>query len=366
MLCAIPITLEKVTTIINIKEPNYTTYQTLYNQHLESLSCPCSTISIEQSLFIDIKPIFHIACSSDFVSTAFLNYALNATLVPNWYGYSRFQFIQSLCSLSNSSITENLAIFNKTRFVSGEVLSQEIFNKKAKFIIDNDIQAIISSFTLSYSFIRDIIYGNKLMSGFATNIALILVPTSWGTYAPIYETAIYPGPCDCLVDSCIMPVTIAPPNSGTSFTIPGFYMGCYVVDSTLKSDLQCFFDLNCTMLYLSIYNSTLKFNMSALNRLSTSFPISTPINTLFENLFVEKWITNATHVEYYKQCKPSSCSYTVETDYSLLTVLTMTLGLVGGIRIVLQFIVPKIVWLLYKWYSSNHPGRNDTSITGKV
>jgi hypothetical protein len=355
--------LQQVTKTIPVKQPDYITYQKLFLRHSENLSCPCTTISIEQGMFVDIKPTLHPICSSDFISDTFLNNLLATPLATVSYGHNRFQLIASLCRLSNDTITHSLAVFNNTRFVSGEVLSNDLFNKYINDIVDDYIATIINSFNLSLSFIRHTTIGNKIMNGFGsnTNILTTLNDTVPSTY---YATLHYP-PCDCLLEPCTTLKRIRLPSK-LDFTIPGHYEGCYTVDSVLKSDLQCLFDLNCTTLYLTIYNQT-KFNISILDPSTTRFSVSTSINSLVGDLFVENWTTNISHVHYFNQCKPSSCSYTIQTRDNLLTVLILTIGLLGGLQVVLEFIVPKMIQLIcYRCFIQRVTNDNDRETAGEI
>jgi hypothetical protein len=356
--------LQQVTKTISVKQPDYITYQKLYLQRSENLSCPCTTISVEQGMFVDIKPTFHPICSSDFVSDTFLSYLLATPKVPLWYGYHRFKLIASLCHLSNATITNSLAVFNNSRFVSGEVLSNDLFNKYINDIVDHYIKTINNSFILSLSFIRNTTIGNKFMNGYATNTIILATPVFMvpSTY---YVTSLYPDSCDCLLEPCTSLLTIQSP-SGLFLNIPGTYHGCYIVDSILKSDLQCFFDLNCTKLYLTIYHQT-KFNISILDSSTTRFSISDSIDSLVGHLFVENWTTSISHVHYFNRCKPSSCSYTIQTKDNLLTVLILTIGLLGGLQVVLRFIVPKMIqFICYRCFIKRDTDDKDREKAGEI
>jgi hypothetical protein len=92
----------------------------------------------------------------------------------------------------------------------------------------------------------------------------------------------------------------------------------------------------------------MKFNLSVLDPSTTRFSIFTSIDDLFQDLFVENWTTSISHVDYYNQCKPSSCFYTISVKNNLATILTITIGFLGGIHIVLRFIIPKIIRLLFR------------------
>lgn len=338
---------EKVTRTTTVNQPSYNAYTELLLQHSQDLYCPCTQISIEQRMFVDTQPKFHQVCLSEFVSDAFFAYLLSVNGFLRSDGYAQFRFIDTLCRLTNASIADSLVIFKQDRLISGQVISSDLFNKQVRAKVNHYIETIINSVVLSLSFIRHTTNGDKLTSGFSTNVAMYV----FGVYPNIgigYNTILYPASpswCDCLIDSCVTPIYIGY-YGGSSFTVPNFYTGCYITDATLKSDLHCFFDANCTVLFLSIYNVQKKFNISTLDPLATRFSATASIDTLLQDLFVENWTTTVSHSDYFTQCKPSSCSYTIETKNNWLTILTITIGLIGGLQTVLRFLAPKIVQLI--------------------
>jgi hypothetical protein len=356
--------LEQVTTTISIDQPDYKTYHQLYLKYSDGLSCSCTNISIEQGTFIQIQPKFHPICTSDFVSSMFLNQLLSTTQVPLPYGYIRFQFLGSICRLANASISESIVTLKKSHFVLREVLSINLFNQSIHEMIDQYTKTVINSFVLSLSFIRHMTFGNKLMSGLSPNNIILVMPFGQ-TFVTHYFTSFYQDQCDCMIESCTEPIVIQSPD-GKPFVVPGLYWGCYAIDFILKSDLQCFYDLNCTRSYLGPYNLSREFHISILDPSTTRFPVFTSIDTLIKNLFVENWTISISHVDYFNQCKPSTCSYRIETKNSLLTILTITIGFLGGIQVVLRFLSPKMVEFIYQRCFARRHVDNETETDSKI
>ena len=59
-----------VNTTIIVDWPSYETYSRIYSQYSESLSCPCSNISMRYDEFLDVQAIrFHQICQSVYVTT---------------------------------------------------------------------------------------------------------------------------------------------------------------------------------------------------------------------------------------------------------------------------------------------------------
>ncbi len=64
---------------------------------------------------------------------------------------------------------------------------------------------------------------------------------------------------------------------------------------------------------------------------------------LINKLFLEKWFMNHSFANYYAQCAPMLCTYTIVQRNNALYVFTQLLGFYGGLTAVLRFCVPFIV-----------------------
>ena len=355
LILSINVAVQKITRTFTVKDATYDSYQSLSDEYSETLSCQCSSVSIERGVFMDVQPIFYPICSSDFVSDKFLQYLSAQSLVSIHLGYNQFRFLRSMCDMINATIIDSFTVFKKRQFVSQEVISSDVFNEQIRDMINEYIISIIHEFITSLSFTKLMTVGNKLMMTYGTNVFLTTLtnPLAVEIY---FSTYLYGPSCDCLLEACAIPLLIL--SNSELIDIPGFYIGCYPVDYIMKSDLQCFYDENCTARYLTLYESTRTFNISVLDSPIISLSISTSINDLLENLFVENWTTSVSHMEYYNQCRPSSCSYSISTHNDIITILTITLGFLGGIQIILRFLVPKLVKLISR-------SCIDTETTGK-
>src|SRR5689334_14540100 len=63
-----------VTHVVTIQNPSYTNYSMLFVKYPQTLSCPCSTISIPYREFIRMDASFHQVCSSAFVTSSWVSY----------------------------------------------------------------------------------------------------------------------------------------------------------------------------------------------------------------------------------------------------------------------------------------------------
>ena len=70
--------LVKITKTINIKEPTLAQYSQLYTTYSQTLTCPCTQISINYDKFLHISYTLHQVCNSVFVT-------------QNWFYYLNYQ-----------------------------------------------------------------------------------------------------------------------------------------------------------------------------------------------------------------------------------------------------------------------------------
>jgi hypothetical protein len=69
------------------------------------------------------------------------------------------------------------------------------------------------------------------------------------------------------------------------------------------------------------------------------------VRELINEFLVEQWRSSITFREYYDECKPSQCAYTIASKNGAIYIVTTVIGLVGGLVKILRLIVPRIVTL---------------------
>ncbi len=174
------------------------------------------------------------------------------------------------------------------------------------------------------------IQSNALFSSLQTNYKQVLQN---GTVFSLSQN--YSG-CDCASSAtCVFQSAIYNyPNLTSLFNVPGFYTGCYVIESLLQSNLQCF------------------FNQTCINTLQTYFPSSMSMQIthywqvyileiqLFNNLLIEQWNSSIMYGNYYNECHPIQCTYNIQARNDVTHIVTM---LIGGMIAILNLIVPRLV-----------------------
>jgi hypothetical protein len=67
------------------------------------------------------------------------------------------------------------------------------------------------------------------------------------------------------------------------------------------------------------------------------------VESILNQLMVEKWVSNITYEHYYAQCAPSSCSYSYIQRRSTLDVFTLFFGVYGGLVIIMNVVALLLV-----------------------
>jgi hypothetical protein len=107
--------------------------------------------------------------------------------------------------------------------------------------------------------------------------------------------------CECVISSTC--VRLAPiyryPDKAPLFDVPGFYVGCYVVESLLQSTLECFYDQSCFNVLKFHISSSSSIGVTTLDAsLPTKYSVNSTIQELVNNLMIEEWNVSTMYETY--------------------------------------------------------------------
>ncbi|UJR07421.1 hypothetical protein I4U23_011707, partial [Adineta vaga] len=344
-------------------KPSFTYFNHLTKIYGDELKCSCSKIASTYDQFVRIEPVFHLVCTSPFVSEQWRLYLVSG-LVPNLTvyeqrDYRRFlsahlQYLQGLCQLSQQAVNNSISEFLTSLLVTVELLSRINFQNRLVISIEQSKSNAPVLFSRLLYLTQLIFHGNAFISTYGTDFTYLLTnyEVDFDVYSPT-EAVIYDNECSCGMSSnCTTQATFIETNSSTStkLSVKGMKMGCIPSESFRLSTLECFYDQSCLDLIQQYTNYP-----NSLTPLSTTtnfsrFPQNTTISELINHLFIEKWSTEMNYSSYYEQCLPSLCSYTSIEKFNLLYTITVILGIQGGLTIVLKWICPKLVRVGSKIY----------------
>lgn len=166
---------------IQIRNPTLSTYLSLYEKSPD-LKCPCTEISISYEKFLELSPLFHQVCSSDLITDEWISFLYDPEKTPLRYpadfratAFNEFQILRELCSLSITAILDGIETLYKSELISGELLNEKLFQAQVEADISASQTIIMSDFTRSFSFTRNFIVGNALLTGIQNTYTIILV-----------------------------------------------------------------------------------------------------------------------------------------------------------------------------------------------
>jgi hypothetical protein len=129
----------------------------------------------------------------------------------------------------------------------------------------------------------------------------------------------------------------------STYNIPQFFAGCFIIQSLLQSSLECFFNQICLDRIQSEIQSQGSVNVTILSINSTRFSPQTLISALIDALMVQRWNELINYTQYYDQCAPKLCTYRITSHSSFSYVLVTLLSLCGGVVVGLKVFVPLII-----------------------
>ena len=155
--------------------------------------------------------------------------------------------------------------------------------------------------------------------------------------------------CNCLTNlSCLQPVMLTSWNSEMIGTVavPGLYLSCYVLEGIIRSTLRCFYLRPCVNVMISYISTTEQVNINP-QPLETardrSYTMNSTIAEMFDHLMVDTWSETISARAHFEACQPLTCTYSFVARHDLIYILTVLLGIIGGLNRLLRLIVPIIV-----------------------
>ncbi|CAF3256576.1 unnamed protein product [Rotaria sp. Silwood2] len=359
-----------VTTTITMHSPSYEQYSYLYQQYPRSLSCPCTTISTRYNEFIDVKVArYHQVCESVYVTPIWPFAFANLVRFQRIYifdfraiGSPFFKTLAAFCTATRQAIDDELFVFNAQHFVTSEVMPIEVFEKEAQSTVQSFVGSTTRLFIRSIGLLRETIQANNLFSGLTTNLrfapyffnnqSIYILPT-YNTYMGNLSS-----PCYCHeTPTCVSSTHIfneytqGPPVA--QFTLPGLFVGCFLVEAVLQSNLVCFYNQSCIDELRRNLNATIPFDTPALDtNIESQYKPSSAIGDIVVKLMVEQWSNTTSHKAYYAQCKPAICTYSFVGKNSWFVVMTKIIALVSGLSTILKIVVPRAVKMVLSHFKN--------------
>jgi hypothetical protein len=337
-------TITPFTQTIITESPSFAKYSGL--AHQSSLQCSCSKLAVKYGQFIHIEPFYHEICQSDFISNDWINHLFslykqgwNNSMASDFRRIAVFQFqtIRSFCQLAEETIKNGLQSFEEKEFIQSQLISLEQFQGQINSFIAEFINSISKTFLRTLQFVQNTTAQSLLMTGGSMTSVLpsYKSPVEWK-----YGNNVFPGMVYTFSDNftCICSSSTSTSCMGTAIfgneIVPGFQTGCYMMSALLKSTLQTLYNQS----FIDMITNSSK-NFQKLNSSVTNWTIE----MLLSEMFVDHWLNTTSYERYFNACTPDLCQYTVSQRYDFLHILTLMIGLYGGLSSALTIIAPFII-----------------------
>ncbi|CAF1660606.1 unnamed protein product, partial [Adineta ricciae] len=363
--------------VITVLRPTYEIYQQLSDIYSDTLKCPCQQVLIPYENFMNVTFELHQVCSSDLISSNWLDYIASLDpiqLLPTYFtdfrasGTSYFELLAIFCTLTNYHISDAQDIFTATLFINDHALTEQLFVQQTTAIIQSYTASIRNDFQRSIDLIEVGLSTNQVMTGTNTNFYVDidvngLLDLRDGYFVVAFTIADYGvgvvGFCVCGFevndDNCYGWNFIFP--NGTrqvryDYLFSEVRVGCVPLNGFFASTFSWWY--NQTYLdriqesYASILGSQSLPKLEQLNTsVQTRFHNET-MEYLLHQMFLETSLTNNTDFQqFFDACAPSSCSYTIEQRRDIIVLLLLFISICGGLNKILRICVPSIAHMIF-------------------
>ncbi|CAF4795170.1 unnamed protein product [Rotaria sp. Silwood1] len=282
---------------------------------------------------------------------------------------SQFELLKTLCTLVHTTLLDVLSDLNNTQLVTTRVLLETQIEIQAKVRGQQAQSDALSRINNALKLIELTTRGNQLISAMNTNYVFALYSymegqlplwlvgnTIW--YLPVNNQTIR---CDCNQYTCSYPAGfyqladnenpyprwfVRPQQYNVTDIVPGFVGSCTPLESLLQTTFICLYNATCIAKLIK-YFPQLAQVISTIDILNASLPskyaLNTSVSDLLEQVFLEEWKTTVEYDQYFAQCAPKTCSYSYRKRADLIYMITVLLGLYGGLQTSLRFIIPVVV-----------------------
>ncbi|CAF1152569.1 unnamed protein product [Adineta steineri] len=334
-------------------KPSYTRFSQLKHAYSKTLHCSCSKLGINYGTFVTTQVIFHQVCSSQFIQQTwidmlFTNKNISIESINDFRVILSFfwQTIAGLCTASNKTWIDVVASFETTRILTPTVPAEEIVRRQAEAALKNQIALSKATLNRNLLAIRRIINGNQIVSALQTNFYLYYSSTDMNSEITSEMKSRMFGNCSCLrIEGCPHPAIVNNSN-GHLVPIPGMVMDCLIIDATLASTLECYYNQSC----LVLSHRSLPIDIQLLSNSSNKyFSVYSTIQTLVNELMIDETTCDIRFELYYSQCNPTYCSYSYKRRFDILFIFTTIIGIFGILSFTIKLIAPLIVVVMLRF-----------------
>ncbi|CAF4700212.1 unnamed protein product, partial [Rotaria sp. Silwood2] len=321
--------------------PSSTRFQHLAQKYSTTLDCPCSNIGVSYEKFVSTYVSFHQVCSSQFITRSWIdaifeqNHIFSSKYVEFHNTLSFFwQTIADLCSISNKTWIQVTSSYGSLYILSPKAVSKNYILQQAYSDLRTHIASAQATFSRNLLAIRGTIAGNQFASALGTNFYLDYAMSNLESWNSLRMVPRVVDDCSCTnVTGCPQPATINN-TQGDILIVPGMIIDCLLVDGTLASTLECYYNQSC----LSLLHGSLSINVAPLsNTVNVQFSSNSTVQSLVEQLMINDLKIDIAFDLFYNYCRPLVCYYYYSNRFDVIFILTTIAGVFSILSSVLRF-----------------------------
>ncbi|CAF1187523.1 unnamed protein product [Rotaria sordida] len=247
--------------------------------------------------------------------------------------------------MSNKTWNDVMTSFGASHILSPTAVVEEVVRSQAEIALNKQITLAQATLARNLLAIQRMISGNEIVSGLATNFYVGYSSLNLDTWDSPRAWPRMFNDCSCLnVEGCPRPATLYN-SSGHLITVPGMIIDCLIVDATLASTLECYYDQAC----LSLLHQSLTIAAKPLSNSSNRhFSMHSTLQMLLNELMIDEITSMIRFDLFYSQCHPAYCSYSYTSRFNVIFIVTTIAGIFGGLSFVLRLIAPFIASVILR------------------
>ncbi|CAF3930412.1 unnamed protein product [Adineta steineri] len=348
-------------------KPSHEKFSQLARDYPDTLHCPCSKSSINYDKFVNTKVSFHQVCSSEFIQQAWIDKLFtnkdisiesidDARITLSFF----WQTIAGLCIASNKSWNDILANFGTTSFITPTVVAEQVIRIQAENALRNQIDLSKRIATRNLLTFQRMTRGNQIVSALQTNFYLRYPPANVNSSKSPKMTTRTFGKCTCLnIEGCPRSATFND-SYGHLINVPGMIVDCLIVDGTLASTLECYYDQSC----ISILHGQLSMTIKPLsNTLNKYFSMYSTLQLIFNELMIDETITEIRFDKYFSECDCPFCSYSYTRRFDIFLICMAVTGSIVILPFIIRHIASFVATKILRRKNRILPMENVSTIT---
>ncbi|CAF1393961.1 unnamed protein product [Adineta ricciae] len=362
---------------ITKNDPSFSTFIELNDQYSSTLDCPCSHTSLEYRQFIsDINVTYHEICSSQFVSSRWIELKFIDSSEGEFYindiryqSKMYFQLLSTLCRVAKQTVDDNLQSLYRTIFITNKVITNSSFQNQSNLIIEQFKRTVSQSYLRTLQLMEVNVEISQLVVPLNSDFTYKISSHSEVILRPMkvlsrhgYESYKHVSCFFLLPNECVLQ-TVVWKTAEDVENIHGMVQSVSPFRSVLLSTLECLYNETCFSYITNQINpliSPQNFSLLKSSLLSMNQSPYDPINSLVNKLFIQSWENKSSYESYFDACSPSTCQYTYYSRFYIISIITIYIGSLGGLHLVLHFLVPYIIKLLSQIWNTIISRRRNT------